>query len=138
MKSIALSVAAFLLGATCLMAQSEPPTPPPPPPPPHHMDDHMMGMHHDMQNQAAKMRATLEKMKANLPDITDSALRRQAELNVDLWEQMVQHMEGMAKMMSGHPGMGMKHDDHGMDHHDMDHHNMPNGDQPAPPPADKP
>jgi hypothetical protein len=74
------------------------------------MHDHMMAMHQhmqSMQDQTAQMRATLEKMKANLAKISDPALKQQAQLNVDLWEAMVQHMEGMSKMMQAHHGMGM-------------------------------
>jgi hypothetical protein len=70
----------------------------------------MMTMHQhiqSMQDQAASMRATLEKMKANLAKITDPSLKQQAQYDVDLWEAMVQHMEGMSKMMQAHQSMGM-------------------------------
>jgi hypothetical protein len=70
----------------------------------------MMDMHQHMQSmedQTAKMRATLEKMKSNLSKITDPALKQQAQYDIDLWEEMVQHMEGMSKMMKAHEGMGM-------------------------------
>ena len=87
-----------------------------------------MNPHMGMSAQAAKMRATLDKMKANLSKITDPALKQQAQYDVDLWEEMVQHMESMARMMSGHGGMGM-----GMGMHDMkDHPPMPD-DKPAAP-----
>src|SRR5882672_12708290 len=107
MKSLALFLVLSFTTAG-IWAQAAPQAPAPPPPPAHHhMDDHMMAMHHhtQMQEQVAKMRATLEKMKANLAKISDPALKQQAQLDTDLWEEMVQHMEGMAKMMQGHMGM---------------------------------
>jgi hypothetical protein len=78
-------------------------------------------MHHDMaamhqqhmqemKDQAAKMRATVEQMKANLAKVKDPAVKQQSQLDIDLWEGMVSHMEGMANMMSDHRGMGMHHD----------------------------
>jgi hypothetical protein len=57
----------------------------------------------DMKAQVEKMRATLEQMKANLAKIKDPALKQQAQLDVDLWEAMVEHAEGMVKMMSEGP-----------------------------------
>lgn len=77
---------------------------------------HHAGMQSDMHAQVQKMRATLDKMKANLATIKDPTVKQQAQLDVDLWETMVQHMEGMAKMMSGHPDMGMMGNMH---HEDM-------------------
>jgi hypothetical protein len=73
-------------------------------------DQHMQ----EMKAQVEKMRATLDQMKANLAKVKDPALKQQAQLDVDLWEGMVKHMEGMVSMMSGHEGMGM-----GMMHGDM-------------------
>ncbi len=64
-------------------------------------------------------------MKANLSKITDPSLKQQAQYDVDLWEEMVQHMEGMSAMMNAHSGMGM-----GMD---MKHHPaMPEDKPPTP------
>ena len=57
----------------------------------------------DMKAQVEKMRATLDQMKANLAKIKDPALKQQAQLDVDLWEAMVEHMEGMVKMTSQGP-----------------------------------
>ncbi len=59
----------------------------------------------EMKDQVAKMRATLEQMKTNLAKVKDPALKQQSQLDADLWEGMVKHMEGMAEMMS-HGGMG--------------------------------
>jgi len=94
-------------------AQAAPPhEPAPPPPPPMHgccMHGHHRGMSGsgmalpDMKAQVEKMRATLEQMKANLAKVKDPALKQQAQLDVDLWEAMVGHMEGMVKMMAQPP-----------------------------------
>ena len=79
-----------------------------------------MTMHHhmEMQQQVAKMRATLEKMKANLDKISDPAVKQQAQLDVELWDAMVQHMEGMVKMMTMHGGMMGGGDHSGMEKKD--------------------
>ena len=61
------------------------------------VDQHMQ----EMKAQVEKMRATLEQMKTNLAKVKDPALKQQAQLDVDLWEGMVTHMEGMVLMMSG-------------------------------------
>ena len=80
MKTLALFVlVSFMTGG--LWAQATPQTPPPPPKHPP-MHDHMMAMHHDMQDQAVRMRATLEKLKANVAKIADPATKQQAQLNV--------------------------------------------------------
>jgi hypothetical protein len=96
------------LAAAPLWAQA-PATPPTPPPPSTHQMHHDMMTRHmeQMQAQVDKMRATLEQMKANLSKITDPAARQQAQLNVDLWEAMVHHMEVMTHMMAPHGGMDM-------------------------------
>ena len=112
-----------------LFAQDTPKTETAPPAtPPAHAHGGTMGMHHmmNMEDQVVKMRATLEKMKANLSKISDPALKQQAQYDVDLWEDMVQHMESMSKMMKAHGGMGMG----GMG---MGHPSMPPSDKtPAP------
>jgi uncharacterized protein (DUF885 family) len=80
------------------------------PPKEHAMQDmHAMHQQHmqEMKAQVEKMRATLEAMKTNLSKIKDPALKQQNQLNVDLWEAMVKHLEGMVSMMSGHDDMGM-------------------------------
>lgn len=73
---------------------------------------HMHGMHQkhvqEMKAQVDKMRATLEQMKANLAKIKKSGqVSQHDQLDADLWEAMVQHMESMVTMMSHGPGMGM-------------------------------
>jgi len=99
--------------AAAAWAQAAPPQEPAPPPPPPMQGCCMHGHHHgmsgpgmampDMKAQVEKMRATLEQMKANLAKVKDPALRQQAQLDVDLWEAMVGHMEGMVNMMAQPP-----------------------------------
>lgn len=64
---------------------------------------HMEAMKADL----AKMRAKLDEMKTNLAKVKDPAAKQQIQLDADLWEMVVGHMEQMQKMMSDHPGMGM-------------------------------
>jgi hypothetical protein len=62
------------------------------------------------------MRATLEAMKANLAKVKARAVKQQSQFDLELWQGMVKHMEGMVSMMSEHPSMGMM----GGRHHAMD------------------
>jgi hypothetical protein len=55
-------------------------------------------------------------MKSNLAKVKDPAAKQQIQLDADLWEMVVSHMEGMQKMMSDHPPMGMM----GMHHGEME------------------
>jgi hypothetical protein len=71
---------------------------------------HMQDMKHmeEMKAQVEKMRATLEQMKVNLAKIKRPGLLEQhAQFDVDLWEAMVHHMEGMVAAMSHPPDMEM-------------------------------
>jgi len=61
-------------------------------------DQHMQ----EMKAQVEQMRATLSDMKANYAGIKDSTAKRQAQLDTQLWEKMVAHLEGMVNMMSSH------------------------------------
>ena len=63
----------------------------------------------------AKMRSTVEQMKANQAALKDPAAKKQAQMNIELWDGMVQHMEAMVNMMSEHHGQGMM----GMHHGEM-------------------
>lgn len=96
-------------------------------PPPHHQ--HMMAMQQHMQEmkaQIAKMQANVDQMKSNAAKIKDSAVRQQADLDAQMWQMMVDHMQGMQQMMTEHGGtMGS-----GM-HHPMHHP----GPKETPPPA---
>ncbi len=65
-------------------------------------DQHMQ----EMKAQVEQMRATLNDMKANAATIKDSSAKRQAQLNTQLWEKMVAHLEGMVNMMSSHGAGG--------------------------------
>jgi len=105
----------------CVWAQAPAQAPAPQTPPAHHgMQHDMAAMHEEhmqqMKDQVAKMRATLEQMKANLTKVKDPAVKQQSQLDIDLWEGMVKHMEGMVSMMSQHEGMGMM----GGTHHNVD------------------
>jgi hypothetical protein len=113
MKSAVLFLSIGLFAA-CLWAQNPAPAPPPPPPQAMHHGMHhpdMAAMHAEhmqhMKDQVAKMRSTLDQMKANLDKLQDPAAKQQAQLDVDMWEAMVTDMEGMMSMMSAHTGMGM-------------------------------
>ena len=84
--------------------------------PPRH--EHMMAMQQHMQEmkaQLAKMQANVEQMKANAAKIKDPAVRQQADLDAQMWQMMVDHMQGMQQMMAEHGGMmgsGMHHHMH--------------------------
>ncbi len=107
MRLSALLLVLFL--SPYFMAQEPAPTPP------HHDMHHsdMAAMHakemQHMKDEVSKMRDTLNQMKSNLDKLKDPAVKQQAQLDVDLWEAMVGHMEGMVNMMSAHEGMGMMH-----------------------------
>jgi hypothetical protein len=106
MKIAALAFATLFLAAS-LAAQT---AAPPPPPPPMQHDHAMAGMGdqhmQQMKAQVEQMRATLNDMKANAAGIKDAAAKRQAQLDMQLWEKMVAHMEGMVNMMSSHAAGG--------------------------------
>jgi hypothetical protein len=80
------------------------------PPAPNMHQQHMQ----DMKDHIGKMRANVAEMRANAAKIKDPALRHQAQLDADMWEGMVAHMESMQGMMGGPGGMGMMHDGMGM------------------------
>ncbi len=71
------------------------------------MQQHMQAMHEQME----KAKATLQQMKDNLPKITDPAAKQQAQLDINMWQTLVDHMsmmmEHMGPGMMGGPGMGM-------------------------------
>ena len=137
MKLVYVCLAALLL-TTCMWSQTPAPEPQATPPAPAGHAHGMAAMHdqhmQEMKDQVAKMRATLDQMKANLAKIKTSADQKQEQMNIELWDAMIHHMEGMVEMMSHHGdmmggGMGMMHgmgDMNGMHHGAMacgkDHH----------------
>lgn len=132
MKLVYVCLAAILL-TTCMWSQTPAPEQPAAPPPHAHGMTEMHDMHmQEMKDQVAKMRATLDQMKANLAKIKNPADQQQEKMNIELWDSMIHHMEGMVEMMSHHGDMmggGMMHgmgDMGGMHHGAMacgkDHH----------------
>jgi hypothetical protein len=127
MKGIVLAVLILSAGLAAQTSTPAQETAPATPPPVHHQ--HMMAMQQHMQEmkaQITKMQANVDQMKANAAKIKDPAARQQAELDAQMWQSMVDHMQGMQKMMAEHGGMmgpGM--------HHEM-HHPSPKGTPPPP------
>ena len=77
----------------------------------------MMGMHHphdmskmheqmmkDMQGDIDGMRSNLQKMKDQIGKVSDRETRNQLQLNIDMWQSLVdhmdKHMDAMKNMMS--------------------------------------
>jgi len=62
-----------------------------------------------MKEQVDKAQATLQQMKDNLPKITDPAAQQQAQLDIQMWQTLVDHMAMMMEHMGpgrmGGPGM---------------------------------
>jgi hypothetical protein len=98
MKLAALAIASILFAGS-LGAQT---TAAPAPPVQHEHSMNGMPEQHmqQMKAQVEQMRATLTDMKSNAAQIKDSAGKRQAQLDAQMWEKMVTHMEGMVNMMS--------------------------------------
>jgi len=118
---LALVLGSFLLSAA---AQTTPP-PADAPPMPCCTHQSMAGMGNmpamqkhmqEMKEQVAKMRSTLHQMKASAARMKDPSLKQQAQFDVDLWEAMLQHLEGMVSMMAPPSAMGAMHR---MDHDGM-------------------
>ena len=113
MKSIVLGFALVLSSVCLAQTNSAAPPPPPaePPAPGAHMHHRTSDQHvEDMKAQVEKMRTALDQMKASVAKIKDPNARQQAQANVDLWDGMIQHMQGMVSMMSEHHDMGMMGD----------------------------
>ena len=81
----------------------------------------MMGMHHrhdmskmheqmmkDMQGDLDSMRSNLQKMKDQIGKVSDRGTRDQLQLNIDMWQSFVdhmdKHMDAMKNMMNAHHG----------------------------------
>ena len=77
----------------------------------HHMHD-MSKMHEqmmkDMQGDLDSMRSNLQKMKDQIGKVSDRGTRDQLQLNIDMWQSLVdhmdKHMDEMKKMMGVHHG----------------------------------
>ena len=81
----------------------------------------MMGMHHmhdmskmheqmmnDMQSDLDNMHSNLRKMKDQIGKVPDPGTRAQLQLNIDMWQSLVDHMDrhmaAMKSMMGAHKG----------------------------------
>lgn len=60
-----------------------------------------------MQQQLQQFRTLLDKMKADAAKLQDPAGKQVAQDNIDLWQALYDHMEGMQQMMQQHGGMMM-------------------------------
>lgn len=73
------------------------------------MHDQMMK---DMQADSDNMRANLQKLKDQIGKVSDRATRDQLQLNIEMWQSLIDHMDKhmteMKNMMSAH--QGPKHD----------------------------
>ena len=98
-----------------------------------------MAMHEqmmkNMQADLDSMKANLQKMKDQLRAIEDPGIREQAQLNIAMWQSLIdnmdKHMQMMKSMMGG---QGMGHDHGAMPPHDHDHEHMHGGPTPSPTP----
>jgi hypothetical protein len=123
MRYVSLSLAVLVLSLASWAQAASPQDPPqmnqgpPPNAPMHHQGMQGMGPDHmaQMKAQVDQMSAAVAEMKDNTAKIKDPAAKKQAQMDAQLWDSMVKHMEGMVKMMSDHqqPGtMGMGMMDH--------------------------
>src|SRR5690242_11223500 len=109
-----LAIAAVVLCCSMsIMAQNTQPVAVPPTPPQTNMHQQHM---QDMKAHIAKMRENVTQMRTNAAKIKDPALRQQAQLDADMWDGMIAHMESMQGMMGGPGGMGMMAGGPGMTH----------------------
>ena len=71
----------------------------------------------DMQTDLDSMRANLQKMKDQLSKVTDQSTKDELQVNIDMWQSLINNMDkhmSMMKQMMG-PGHGMMmHKDHNM------------------------
>jgi hypothetical protein len=61
----------------------------------------------DMKAQLDIMRTKLEQMKVAVAKIKDPALKEQSQLDIDLWQSMIDHMQAMAAAMPPNAPMAM-------------------------------
>ena len=80
----------------------------------HAMPQEMMQQHmQEMKGQLDSMRAKIADMRTKLAKVKDPAAKQALQADLELWETMAGHMEGMQKMMppAEHgPGMAMHHE----------------------------
>lgn len=151
---LAATVLMLVLVGT-LAAQTAPAAPPPPPLPPPgqgmqhdmmHGEGGMQGMHEmhemhmqqmkqmqEMQKELENMRGIMKQMRASFAGM--SAKDKTAmELNAQLWDNLLKHMEDHLKQMRQMPG-GMMHEHmmHGEGAGDAHHHQDAPPTPPAPP-----
>ncbi len=90
-----------------------------------------MAMHQQMmksmQADVDSMKANLQKMKDQAGSIKDQGAKDQAQLNIAMWQSLIdnldKHLQVMKGMMGG-PGMGHDHGAMGPHDHDHDHEHM--------------
>jgi predicted nucleic acid-binding Zn-ribbon protein len=62
----------------------------------------------DMQGDLDSMRSNLQKMKDQVGKVSDRETRNQLQLNIDMWQSFVdhmdKHMDAMKQMTSAHHG----------------------------------
>lgn len=62
----------------------------------------------DMQGDLDNLRSNLQKMKDQVGKVSDRGTRDQLQLNIDMWQSLIDHMNKhmteMKKMMSTHKG----------------------------------
>ena len=83
----------------------------------HHMHD-MSKMHDqmmkDMQADSDNMRANLQKLKDQIGKVSDRATRDQLQLNIEMWQSLIDHMDKhmteMKNMMGAHEGPKHEHE----------------------------
>lgn len=96
----------------------------------------MSGMHDQMmksmQADLDALRANLQKMKDQLSNVKDSATKDQFQLNIQMWQSVVDDMDKHMQMMQHMMGGGM------MDHGSMQHKGMQHDHGASPTPTPKP
>jgi hypothetical protein len=98
-----------------------------------------MAMHQQMmQSMRAdvdSMKANLQKMKDQLGSIKDPGAKAQAELNIAMWQSLVDDLDTHLQVIQGFMGRrGMWHDQGTMGPHDNDYQHMHGAPAPTPTP----
>jgi hypothetical protein len=79
------------------------------------MQDHQQMMK-QMQASIDGMKATLQKMKDNLANVKDQTTKDQLQLNIDLWQSLIDNMDRHMHMMGDMMEHGPMHHGEGMQH----------------------